>query len=121
MRWLKHAFAVGAEAAAEPTDEQRAAAERFCREVVRRHLTAPALIALESLRPLNFMIAQGLHFAMPFASLILNVDGLKHFAAFLEHRGSFDYLCRRVEELEAEAALRDAQAAGRSDRSTSPD
>lgn len=107
MKWLKHAFAVDAPGPAEPTEPQRAVVDKVCCEVVRRHLTTPALLMLEMTRPLNFVASQVLHFFGPFLSAITDAQGHKHFAAFLEHRGSIDYLCRRIEDLEAEATTKE--------------
>jgi hypothetical protein len=103
LAWLKHAFAVDAEGPAEPTAEQRDAVERVCREIVRRHLTMPALAFLEMSRPLNYLGAQALHFFAPFVSVLTDSQGHRHFAAFLEQRGSVEFLCRRLEDLEAKA------------------
>ena len=86
MHWLKQAFAVAPPESATPTEGQKEAAERFCREIVRRHLATPALIGLESLRPLNFLIAQGLYVLMPFTSVLVNSRSSREFAAFLEQR-----------------------------------
>ena len=44
---LKHAFAVDEPGAAEPTPEQQPAVDWFCRQVSRRRLTVPGLVALE--------------------------------------------------------------------------
>lgn len=118
MQWLKHAFAVDSADVAEPNEGQRSAAEAVCRQVVRRRLTTPALICLESFRPLNYLIAQGMHAAMPFVSMLTAADGPRRFATFLEHRGSFEYLCRRIEELEAEAARRESPIAAAGEQST---
>ena len=109
MQWLKHAFAVDPPNAAQPDETQQRAADAVCREIVRRHLTTPALVFLESMRPLNYVIAHGLHFAMPFVSVLTRAEGPRRFATFLEHRGSFEYLCRRIEELEADALSRERQ------------
>ena len=103
MQWLKHAFAVDAPGTAEPTMEQRGAADAVCREIVRRRLTTPALLFLEMSRPLNYLGAQALHFFAPFVSVLTTGDGHRHFARFLEQRGSVDFLCARLEQLEAEA------------------
>ena len=103
MKWLKHAFAVDATGPVEPTESQRAIVDKVCCEVVRRHLTTPALLALEMSRPLNYVASQVLHFFGLFVSAITDAEGHKHFAMFLEQRGSIDYLCRRIEDLEAEA------------------
>ena len=109
MQWLKHAFAVDPPGPAEPTPEQAAAVDLVCRQVVKRHLTTPTLLFLEMSRPLNFIGAQVLHFFGPFLSVLTSRQGHRHFAAFLEHRGAIDYLCRRIEELEAQATRQDAE------------
>ena len=102
--WLKHAFAVDPPGPAVPTSDQRAAAEIVCREIVRRRMTTPSLGFLESSRPLNFLGAQVLHFFAPFVEAFTDREGHRHFAAFLEQRGAVEYLCRRIESLEAGAA-----------------
>lgn len=100
MQWLKHAFAVDRAGPVEPTEEQCAVIETVCREVVRRHLTVPALIFLEMSRPLNYLGAQALHFFAPFVSAVTDAQTHHHLARFLEQRGSIDYICLRIEELE---------------------
>jgi hypothetical protein len=101
VTWLKHAFAVDPPGPAEPTERQREIIDQLCREVVRRGMTTPALMALEMSRPLNYLGAQALVFLRPFIAAVTDADGHRHLAEFLEHRGSVEYLCRRIEELEA--------------------
>jgi len=103
MKWLKHAFAVDPPGPAEPTPAQKRVVDQVCREIVRRHLSTPALLFLEMSRPLNFIGSQALHFFQPFFSVLTDSAGPKQFAEFLEQRGSIDYICRRIEDLEAEA------------------
>ncbi len=107
MQWLKHAFAVDPPGPAQPTDDQRAAVETVCHEIVRRRLVTPSLVFLEMARPLNFLGAQTLHFLSPFLSVLserqATPDAHKHLAQFLERRGSIDYICGRIEDLEAAA------------------
>ena len=110
MRWLKHAFAVDPPGPVEPTPEQQAAVDALCRQIVKRHLTTPSLVFLEMSRPLNYVGSQVLHFFAPILSIITRRGGHRHFAAFLEHRGAIDYLCRRIEELEAQATRQDAES-----------
>jgi hypothetical protein len=111
VQWLKHAFAVEQPGPAEPTDTQRAAVERVCLEIVRRRLTTPALFGLEMIRPLNYLGSQALHFFAPVISVFAHSDGHREFARFLEHRGSIEYICGRIETLETEAASRKSQHA----------
>ena len=85
------------------TEEERAIVDRFCRIVVRRRMTLPAVTFLEMSRPLNRLAAQALYFFQPVASLALTGDDYNRFARFLEKSGSIDYLCRRIEELATDA------------------
>lgn len=105
--WLKNAFAVDAPGPAEPTEAQREVVERVVRQIVKRHLTTPALLFLEMSRPLNFIGSQTMHFFKPFVAAIADARGYEHFATFLEQRGSIEHICRRLEAVEAEAAARE--------------
>ena len=101
----KHAFAVDAPGVVEPTDAQRPAVDWVCAQVAKRHLTLPGLIALEMMRPLNWIGAQVMHMTSPGVWAIAPkhiYGGYNDFAKFLENRGSMEYMCRRIEELEAE-------------------
>ncbi len=101
---LKHAFAVDPPGPAEPTPAQQAPVDRICREIARRRLTLPGLVAMELARPLNFLVAQGMHVFSPAVWAIArreSHENYRHFAAFLERRGSIDYFIARVEHFEA--------------------
>jgi len=104
VKWLKHAFAIDSLAEIEPNKTQRALIERLCSEVVRRRLTTPALFLLESSRPLNYVSAQFLHFLQPIATVLADTNEYQNLTLFLEQRGSIEYICRRLEALEAESA-----------------
>lgn len=118
-QWLKHAFAIEPPGPAVPTDPQRAAVERICQAIVRRRLTVAALVFLESARPLNYVGSQALHFFTPFISVLADAGEYRHLAAFLEQRGSVEYLCQRLEELESYAARRDQQSTEDDERNRS--
>lgn len=110
---LRRAFAIDPPGPVEPTAEQSPVVDRLCREIVRRHLTTPALLFLEMSRPLNYVGAQAMHFFAPIATVIFDQASYRHFSEFLEHRGSIEYLCRRIEKLEQEAMTREAKPAPR--------
>lgn len=101
--WLKHAFAVESGPAV-PNDVQRAAIDRVCREVVRRRLTVPALAFLEMSRPLNYVGSQALIWFQPFLSVFTDSESPRQFAAFLEQRGSIEYVCQRIEAIEKDSS-----------------
>ncbi len=102
MSWIKNAFAVDPPGPQEPTEEQRLVIDKVCRAVVRRGLTTPAIVALQMSRPLNYLGSQAMHFFRPILATVTDTDGLRHFAEFVEHRGSFEYILTRLEEIEAE-------------------
>jgi hypothetical protein len=106
VNWLKHAFAIDSAKQIKPNETQRALVEKLCGEVVRRRLTAPALFTLEMSRPLNYVSAQFLHFLQPFVTVLADKSEYENLTRFLEQRGSIDYVCLRLEALEAEYEAR---------------
>jgi hypothetical protein len=116
--WLKHAFAIEKERPVEPSEAQKAVVDRLCRQLVARGLTTPALLFLESVRPLNYISSQTLHFFTPVLSTIADAKACQDLAEFLEHRGAVDYLCRRIEELSPKPAGN--ERAGETDTRISP-
>jgi hypothetical protein len=119
MNWFRQAFALDPPGPLAPTDEERAVVERLCRILVRRRMNTPALAFLEMSRPLNRVAAQALYFFQPVASLALTGDDYNRFARFLEKSGSIDYLCRRIEELAADAP--DSPATANEQSAVEPD
>jgi hypothetical protein len=101
VNWLKHAFAIDSLEQIKPNETQSALVEKICSELVRRRLTTPALFTLEMSRPLNYISAQFLHFLHPFVTVIADKNEYENLTLFLEQRGSVDYICRRLEALEA--------------------
>ena len=97
VSWLKHAFAVDPPGPSVPTDDEKRVVERLAGEIVRRGLTAPALLFLESSRPLNFLGSQVLVFCAPFAEVFFKAADYRTLTGFLERRGSVEYACRRIE------------------------
>ena len=118
LKWFKHAFAVDKPGPAEPTPQQKEVVDKICSQIIKRHLTTPALAFLEMSRPLNFIGSQTMHFFAPFLSVLTESQGHRHFAQFLEQRGSIDYICQRIEELETEALRMDIQQENREECST---
>ena len=101
---IKHAFAVDPPGPIEPTDQQKPAVDWVCDQIAKRRLTLPGLIFLEMSRPLNYLGSQVMHFTSPGVWAIAPkhiYGGYTNFAKFLENRGSMEYMCRRIEEMEA--------------------
>lgn len=83
--WCSHAFAVeGPDAVFD--DGERQLAEKLAEFVVRRRMTSPALMALESSLPLGFLGSQFLVFLSPFATLLFSSDEFESLTRLLEKR-----------------------------------
>ncbi len=84
------------------TDEDKARLRRVARFLAQKRLALPALMFLESVRPLNFLASQAVYFSLPFFSLFVrDADMGERFGALLERRESIDYLIHLLEEAEA--------------------
>lgn len=101
-KWLKHAFAIEKGEDFVATMEERELADQLCREIHRRGMTTPAMMFLEMSRPLNFLGAQAMQFFKPIVTPFLPSTQYGVLIGFLERRGSVEYLCRRMEEIERE-------------------
>lgn len=102
-RWralLAHAFAVEKPGPAKPTQAEAEVIDRVLREVIRRQMTMPASIFLESVRPMTYLGSQAMHFFGPFMSVLVEPHAYRAFGAFLEKRGAVDYLVARMEALQ---------------------
>jgi hypothetical protein len=102
---LKHAFAVDPPGPAEPDAAQQQVVDAFCRWIARRHLTTPGLMFMEITRPLNWIAAQAGHFFSPGLWMVAPEQvhrKYRTFVGYLEHRGSIEYIARRIEHFEHE-------------------
>ncbi|MDA0335661.1 MAG: hypothetical protein O2782_10885 [bacterium] len=97
---LAHAFAL--DSGVEFTLEERDLVERLCRIVVGRKLSAPALMALESARPLSFMGSQILAFFGPIASVAFSRQDTERLIGILERRHSLDLIIDTIHRQEDE-------------------
>jgi hypothetical protein len=103
---LRHAFGIESRAAAIPTAEEREIIERILAAVARRGLVGPTVLFLESMRSLNFVSAQAIHYFTPIVGMVVDRDALHLFARFLERRGSVEWLCGRLEAIECDAGAK---------------
>lgn len=87
-------------------EDQATGAERIINKVaehlVQRRLAAPAIFALESMKPLSFIASQGLLALEPFITSVLSIPDYKAFREMLEDRENVETLLQRIEQLEDE-------------------
>lgn len=84
------------------TDGPPRVLERVARELIRRRMTAPAIFALESTRPLSFVASQALTVLGPLVQALLPLPRYQEFCEALEDRRNIDWLITRLEQAEAE-------------------
>lgn len=77
--------------------------DRLLREVaakvVRRGLATPAVLWLESLRPVSFLGSQAMHFLDPFVQVLGGGIAFGRLAAILEERRNLERLLEHIEDL----------------------
>jgi hypothetical protein len=80
----------------------REAMDRFARRIVDWRMTAPAILFLESAKPLSFLGNQALIFFQPIVQSIFNFKTYDEITDILEDRENLEYLLCKIEALEAE-------------------
>jgi hypothetical protein len=85
-----------------PLPEHREIMDRFAAKVVDWRMTAPAILFLESAKPLSFLGNQALIFFQPIVQSIFSFKTYDEFIEILEDRENLEYLLLKMEELEAE-------------------
>ena len=90
--------------------EDQAVFDRLARWIVERRLETPALLFLESSRPLSFVGSQAMHFFHPLASVLFTGPDYGRLARLLEDRENLSIL---LATLEGEADRREAEARAR--------
>ena len=99
-----------------PDDE--ALLDRLAARVVELRMEVPAILALESGRPLGFLASQAMVFFEPFARALFRLPDYRRLAKLIERRETLDRLATRIETLsdEQHRARREAAAKQRAER-----
>lgn len=92
----------GRELPQEERERQRELIERLAAKIVERRLTAPAVLFLESAKPLSFLGNQALIFFQPIVQTVFNFRVYDEITDLLEDRENVEHLLKKIEELEAQ-------------------
>ena len=87
-----------------PEADQQAILEKVARQIVKRRLTAPAILVLEVCKPLNFLGSQLLIAFNPFLQSIFNTAEFQKFALIIEKDTNVEALIKLIEDLNRESA-----------------
>ena len=99
--------------------------DRLAEFAVSRRMTVPAILFLESVKPLSFLGSQALYFFEPMVRALFTVPEYERFAAIMERRENIEVLLVKIETKDesarhaererkvAERAARDAARKGK--------
>ena len=94
--------------------EDLALLERVAARVVELHLEVPAVLTLESVRPLSLIASQAMIFFQPLVQTLLRFGDYQRFAGLAERRDALEALTTIIERrAEESAAARRATRRGR--------
>jgi ABC-type uncharacterized transport system involved in gliding motility auxiliary subunit len=83
------------------TLEEQELLRKLAQKVVDWQMTVPAILFLESTKPLSYIGSQMLVFFEPFVSAIFNVKDYNLFRQMMENRENVERLLQKIEELDA--------------------
>ena len=114
---FRHAFSVsGSPSKGAPlTPEQEAILDKIARKVVHWKMTVPAIMFLETSKPLSFLGSQTMVFFEPVIQSIFSFKDYDTVRKLLEERGNVERLLLKIEQFDAEALQ--AEKAGKSPKS----
>ena len=81
------------------TDRQRQLLQTVADKLIQRRLEAPAILFLESVKPLSFIASQGLIVLGPLLQPLLSVKDYDLLTEALESRENVEWLIRRLNKL----------------------
>jgi hypothetical protein len=90
-----------------PSDEKALTADeqellrKIAQKVVHWQMTVPAILFLESVKPLSYIGTQVMVFFEPFVSAVFSVKDYNLFRQMMENRENVERLLQKIEELDA--------------------
>jgi hypothetical protein len=100
-------FAMSSKGSSKPGEEftpkQEEILKKIAQKVVDWRMSVPAILFLESVKPLNYVGSQMLVFFEPFVQTLFSWKDYDEFRKMMEERGSVEKLLLKIEELDAVA------------------
>ncbi len=87
--------------------EEDAVLDKLARKAVERGMAVPAILFLESIKPLNFIASQVMVFFEPIVQTVFNIKDYDTLRTALERRESVEILLLKIEEYDAVAMSRE--------------
>jgi len=83
------------------TDDEEQVLEKLAKKTVQRGMAVPAIIFLESIKPLNFVMSQVLVFFEPIIQSVFNFKDYDNFRSALEKRETVELVLLKIEKYDA--------------------
>jgi len=106
MFWRKDSFKIEKTPL---TPEQEVILDKIAKKVVYWRMTTPAILFLESVKPMNYVGSQMLVFFEPFVQALFNVKEYNEFIRIMEERENVERLLVKIEKFDAEVAEKEKQ------------
>ena len=88
-------------------EEEQQVIDKIARKVVEKGMSVPAIMFLESVKPMNFIGAQAMVFFEPIVQSIFSFRDYDTLRTALEKRQTIEILLLKIEELDAAALQRE--------------
>ncbi len=111
----KKAFKVNVEEDYTFSDEEIHLLKNLAEATKKRGLTTPAILFLESFKPMNFIGSQVMVFFKPILSLFADTTTYEKYSEILSRRGSIDKLLEILEEQESADSTQNSEEKKNSD------
>ncbi len=91
------------------TEREKEVMNKLAAKVVEWRMTVPAIMFLESVKPLNFIGAQAMIFFEPFVQTLFDIRDYDTFREMMERRENVERLLLKIEEQDAEAMQKEKE------------
>lgn len=81
--------------------------DKLAKKVVHWKMSVPAIVALESVKPLNYIGSQAMVFFEPMVQAVFNFSDYDTFRIMMERRETIELLLQRIEHFDAIAMRRE--------------
>lgn len=88
-------------------EEESAVLDKLAKKVVEKGMTVPAILFLESVKPLNFIGSQAMVFFEPIVQTVFNIKDYDTLRQALEKRQTIEILLLKIEAMDAVALKRE--------------
>lgn len=88
-------------------EEEEAILEKLANKTVERGMAIPAIIFLESMKPVNFIMSQVMVFFEPIIQSVFNFKDYNNLRSALEKRETLEILLLKIEKYDAESHSRE--------------